>query len=295
MGCFDSSSSKQTSTGKTAGQTSLINRATDLYGDTLGVNKVFTGDRVAGFAPLQAQAITGAGNFVNSFSQPQTVGTPLGPETGMATRSLLTGTAGATPLSDADVENFYQAKYFDPAQKNLRETTNPLIDEAFAGPGFFGSARSNARAKAATDLGDSLSAQRADLLFENQRRNQDIAEAKAGRQLGALSEGRAFGDTQARNTMQNLEIASSQVQGLKELFGFGAKEQTQEQAELQAELTQWLDENEVTDPENIAIILSLLNQSFSASVGSSSGPGLGFSMATAAAGGAAQGFFTPKA
>lgn len=288
MGCFDSSSQKQVSTSKTPTQSATIDRAVDLYGQTLGQNKVFPGETVAPFAPLQTGAIAGAGNFQNIYTNPQTAGQPLATETGAATRGILTGQTGATPLSEADINRFTEEGIATPAYARF-ERDKPLIDEAFAGPGFFGSGRSNAILDEARRTREGVLQRSEAFRIDALRQNQAIEEAKAGRTLAGLSEGRAFGDTEARNAMQNLEIAASQVQGLKDLFGFGAAEQTQEQTELQAELSKWMDENEITDPENLAILLSLLGIGSQVSIGSSSGPGLGFAAISGAAGGAGEG------
>jgi len=285
MSCFSSSERKQQSDSKTASQRSWMDKTIELYGKTLGQNKVYGGQTVAPFSDLQTGALTSAKNYADFFATPMQVGTPLGSETGTAIKGLLAGTTGATSLSDADIQNYFTEKHYNPAMKNLKENVNPLIDEAHAGPGYFGSARSNARVKAATDTSDRLSEQRAQLFWDAQKQNQAIEEAKAGRTLSTLDPAMRYGDTEYRNTMQNLEIAATQISGLKELFGFGAAEQTQEQAELQAEFKKWLDENEVTDPENIAILLSLLGQNFSSSSGYSSGPGLGYTAVAGLAGG----------
>jgi hypothetical protein len=266
-----------------------LDKAVDLYGQTLGQNKVYPGETVAPFAPLQTGAIAGAGNFANIYTDPQNVGQPLNAETGAATRGILSGQTGATPLSDTDINQFIDRGIRDPAYAQF-ERDKPLIDEAFAGPGFFGSGRSNAILDEARRVREGVNERSEAFRIGQLQRNQDIAEAKAGRTLSGLSEGRAFGSEPAKLAMQNLEIAASQVQGLKDLFGFGTAEQTQEQTELQGELAKWMDENEITDPENLSILLSLLGIGSQVSIGSSSGPGLGYTFASNAAGQGGQNF-----
>jgi len=77
---------------------------------------------------------------------------------------------------------------------------------------------------------------------------------------------------------------------MSDLFGFGQAEQTQEQQELTAAIAKFAEENQITDPTNMAILLSLLDMNYGASSGSSSGPGLGYSVSTALAGGFGSGF-----
>ena len=88
----------------------------------------------------------------------------------------------------------------------------------------------------------------------------------------------------AQEALNNLQIAATQVEGLKDLFGFGEAKQTQEQAELTAELEKWMSETGITDPENLSILLSSLGMSYSSSTssGSTTGAGLGYGMINAA-------------
>ena len=64
---------------------------------------------------------------------------------------------------------------------------------------------------------------------------------------------------------------------------------TQEQREIQAAVTKFAEENQITDPQDMAILLSLLGMNYGAAENSSSGPGLGFSAVSGFAGGYGQG------
>lgn len=290
MGCFSGSSSKQTSDSKTASQRKGIDKALDVYMPELGQGTdIFPGSRVTPFTDLQQKSLTGASNFVDYFSEPESVGTPLFAETGAATKGLLSGETGAKPIGGQDVEDYFGKAIYDPTMKNLRKDVIPGIQEAHAGPGFFGSARSHEISDAYKDTADYLSTSRAGLEWDVLQSNRALAEGKADRSLATLSPAMAYGQIPAEEIRNNIEIAASKVSGLSQLFGFGQKEQTQAQMELQDEIMRFAEENQLTDPENLEILLALLNMNFSASRSTQSGPGLGYSMASAAAGGAGQG------
>lgn len=287
MSCFGGGGTESTSTTetKTPEQKEWLARLLELYGPEAGQGAdIFSGSRVAPFSTLQQGAITGAGNFADYFSTPQTVGTPLFEETGQAIGGLLSGETGAKPLGAQDVEDYFGRAIYDPTMKQFREDTIPGIAESFAGPGFFGSARSQEQSKAYQDVGEQLGTQRAGLEWDVLGRNQVLEEAKAGRTLGALPGAMAYGQVPHQEVMNNLQIAASQLGGLGQIFGFGQAEQSQAQMELQDEIMRFAEENQITDPENLAILLSLLGMNFSQSSSSSSswGPGLGYAMLSSA-------------
>ena len=245
---------------KTKEQKDMISRMLSLYGGDLGQNKTFEGERLAPFSDLQRDVLSGAENYADYFSTPQQVGTPLFKETGEATKGLLSGQMGAQPFTDQNVEDYFAKTYRDPAMKSLKEDVNPAIDEAFAGPGFFGAARSQERVNAAQDTSDWLGEQRGALNWAALNRNQDLDEAKAGRTLSAVPMAMQYGRQPAQNAMDNLQIAASRVQGLGDLFGFGQAQQTQQQAELSAVWTKFIEDNQITDPQVLSVLLSLVGQ-----------------------------------
>jgi hypothetical protein len=252
----------------TAAQRAALDKATLLYQAQLGRNdNVFQGDRVAGFSDLQTtgisggEAIGGSGAFTDPKSTVGFSGGPLAGETSSATSDLLTGRAGATPISADQFGQFFEATTANPARKAFSEQTIPGISEAFSGPGFFSTARSKEITKQGTDLQDNLSAQLAAGQFANQSRNQQLEEAKAGRSQQAIGQAIQVGQAEATDIQNNIAIAASQVQGLKELMNIGSTEQTQEQKEIFASMEKFAQENSITDPENLAILMALLNTS----------------------------------
>lgn len=290
MGCFSGASSKSTSESKTPRQKEELDKAFDVYSPTLGQPpEIFPEDRVAPFSTLQQKAITGAESFADYFSEPEKVSTPLFAETGQAAKGLLSGEAGAKPIGRQETADYFQGTIYDPTMKTLREDTIPGIQEAHAGPGFFGSARSQEISKAHKDTADWLGTQRAGLEWDVFQSNQALAEGKATRSLATLSPAMAFGQVPAQEIRNNIEIAASKISGLSQLFGFGQAEQTQAQVELQDEIMRFAEENQITDPENLEILLTLLGMNFSRGSSSSTGPGLGFAATTSLLGGAGQG------
>ncbi len=296
MGCFDSSKSESKSTAKDPSQTVLLKKTIDKFTPELDKGPdIFPGGRVTPFSTLQEQAVSGAGNFAELFStpaiaDPAQTNVPLNVETGQALGGILAGTTGAKPLGTEDVSSFFDRAIKDPTLKGFREDVIPGISEAFAGPGFFGSARSQEISKATQDVNEQLGAQRAALEFNVLQGNQQLQEAAAGRSLAAIPQALAFGRQPTDQIRANLDIASQQLGGLGEVFGFGKAEQTQAQAELQDEIIRFAEANQIVDPADLAIILSLLNLNFGAATSESSGPGLGFSAVSGLAGGFGAGF-----
>lgn len=284
MGCFDAggggTTSKSTTETKTVEQKEWLKKLLGIYGPTAGQGTdIFPGARTTPFSTLQQGAITGAGNFADYFSRPQTAGTPLFGEVGTAAKGLLAGETGAKPLGPGDVEDYFKGAIYDPTMKTFREDTIPGIAESFAGPGFFGGARSQAQSKAYQDVGEQLGASRTALEWDVLGRNQAIAEGKAGRTLATLGPAMGYGQIPQQEIMGNLQIAASQLGGLGQIFGFGQAEQTQAQMELQDAIMRFAEENQITDPENLTILLTLLGMNFSRSQGTSYGPGIGYSWA----------------
>jgi len=290
MGCFSSSESQSVTETKTKEQKAQLKKGLDLYGEQWGVPpEIYPESRVAPFSELQQKSLTGAGNFVDYFSEPQQAGTPLFEETGQAAKGLLTGETGAKPLGKQDVEDYFQGAVYDPTMKNLRQDVIPGISESYAGPGFFGSARSQEESKAYKDTADWLGTQRSGLEWDVLQSNQALAEGKAGRSLATLAPAMAYGQIPAQEIQNNLNIAAQKIGGLNQIFGFGQAEQTQAQMNLQDEIMRFAEENQITDPENLEILLNLLGQNMSSSYSTSSGAGLGYSMLSGFAGGAGQG------
>ena len=285
MGCFDSGGSKTTSTSKTKAQKKGLKAALGTYLPTLGKGtEVYPESRVAPFSALQQTAISGAGNYIDYFSEPKRAGTPLFEETGEALGGLLSGTTGATPFDPKSVEDYFQGAIYDPTMRNLEKDVLPGVDIDYSGPGFWNAARSHERSDRRQETAELLSSQRAGLEWDTEMYNRGLAETKAGRTQTAVTQGMAYGQVPAQEIMNNLKIASSQIGGLASIFGIGQAEQTQAQKVLQDDIMRFAEENQITDPENLSIILALLGMNYSTSSGSSSGPGLGYVGISAAMG-----------
>lgn len=290
IGCFDSAKkeSKETSSAKTAGQKQLLQQLIDKFSPEIDKGpSVFPGETVAGLSDLQETGIGAAGDIGGAFTTPTTSKGfgegPLAGETTTAVSDLLTGQLGAQEITAGQFGDFFKTSTSDPARKAFREETDPAIREAFAGPGFFSSARSKETVKQKADLEDRLSSSLSAGQFANLQNNQRIAEAKAGRTQGAVGQAIQVGEAQTQTVRDNIAIAATQVQGLKELMGIGAVEQTQEQQEIFAEVEKFAQEQQLVDPEDLAVLMALLNLNFSTSSGKSRSSGAGFGQQAALA------------
>ncbi len=266
------SESESSSTNKTADQTKWLAQALKTYGPQIGQNNnVWQGQRVQPFGTLQNQAVSGAENYADYFSTPQQVGkAPLSDETGTAVKGLLSGDIGAQKMNPQAVQDYFQSTIYNPTMTNLRDEVLPGINEDFSGPGFWNAARSQERTTARKDTAENLGTQWAGLNWAVQNQNQSLDEAKAGRTQAAIPQAIAYGNIPAQQIKDNLQIASQQIGGLNDIFGIGQKEQTQEQVVLESEILKFAEANQITDPENLQILMSLLGMSFSKSESSSS-------------------------
>lgn len=200
------SSERSQSQSFTDSQKKGLSKALGVYSKTVGKGMdVYQGNRVADISPLQTQVFDFAknGGFIKSPQQTQ---------------------------------DYFQNVIKNPAIKNYSEITNPAIKEAFSGPGYWGSARATAEAKAGQDLADNLNTDWSKLNWDTQEANKK----------GALSQ-----------------------------YGLGEAQRSIDQQKIAADMQKFEEEGLLTDPNNINILLSLLgmNYSTSSSKGSSSGWG----------------------
>jgi hypothetical protein len=267
-------SSKSKSEGKsyTPEQKQWLGRALQVYGPQIGQGEnVFQGNRVAGFSPLQNQSIQQAQGLLGSFSPSN--GMPLFGQMGDALGQILSGQSGAPLLSLDQANDTFNQQYVNPAYRNFRMNTAPLIREEFAGPGFWSTARAGAVTDSAGDLASQLEAQRAGYLWDTEQTNRQLQEAQAGRQLTGVPLGMQYG-------MMPTQQAMAQAQGTAGLFDFGAQQQQLQQARIDSRIQRFAEANRITSEEDMAILLSLLGMNYSSSSGSSSSWNFGFGMNT---------------
>ena len=99
---------------------------------------------------------------------------------------LLTGTIGAQPLTQERAGQAFEQSVAQPTWYQWQDKIKPAVQEAYSGPGYWGSARSNAQAESAGDVGRWLGQQRASWMWDAEKTNRAIEEAKAGRALSAM-------------------------------------------------------------------------------------------------------------
>ena len=176
-------------TTKSPEQTKYINEALALYGPQLGQGaNVYQGDRIAPFTDLQNQVF----DFAKS---------------------------GGFTVTPEQTGEYFRDVVKNPRIKNFQEITNPAVKEAFSGPGFWGSGRATAQAKASQYLADEL--------------------------------GTAWGNL-------NWDVQQANKQGAIQEFALGTTQQQQEQDVINSEIQKFAEENQITDPENLNILMNLL-------------------------------------
>ena len=79
-------------------------------------------------------------------------------------------------------EQFYQEAIRAPMMREWGEVVEPMIREAYAGPGYWGSARAEAQTRGAQDLATQLGAQRAGLYYQDELARRQALESAAARE-----------------------------------------------------------------------------------------------------------------
>jgi hypothetical protein len=277
--CFDTNSGSSTQKTYTSGQKKVLGKALEVYGPTLGQGeKIYQGERVAPLTETQTQLADVQG-FIDKFAPYRDI--PLFGETGTALTNIMSGEMGAKPITAEDTESYFQGKIATPAYKMYKEDVLPAVKEAYAGPGYWGSARAKAQTESAQDLADWLGEQRSGLEWDVAESNRQIEEAKAGRALSAIQPAITYGGVPTAEAQQRLAGRA----GALELAGVP---QAQQQTEINAAIQKFAEENRITSEEDMAILMNLLGLSYSKA--SSTGAGLGYTALASLLGGAGQGF-----
>lgn len=257
-----SGSSQQQSQSFTPEQGQWLANVLSVYGPTVGQGQTsYTGDRVAGFTTGQTSALSQAQGYLDSFKPGTSM--PLFSETGSAINDILQGRTGGTEKSLSEANQTFNDIYSTPAWYDFEKNVAPTAREEFAGPGYWGSARANAVTDKAADLQTALNSQRYQYLSDTEAANRALQEAKATRAASTIPVAMAYG-------MQPTEQALAGLQGTQSVFNTASTEQALQQQQIQADIQQFLEQNRLTDPEAMSIMMGLLGLNYSTGTGLSS-------------------------
>lgn len=272
---MDSEGSKQKSSSQSQSflpvQEKGIKTALDTYLPLIGngPNKAYAGERVAPLTDFQNVLMGGVNNianqFLDTFGNITKTDMPLFNETGKALADTLSGATGAAKTTADQVGQYFNDRIKTPAMDMLKNDLLPTVDEGYTGGNFWSTARGKARDNMTQDIGDQLIQQRSQLEWDVNQANQALDESNANRILSAVPQAINYSQMPAQETMNNLRIAAGQVEGMAQLLGIGSLEQTQQQKEIEARMAQFFEQNQVTNPDDMAIILSLLGMNYSTS------------------------------
>ena len=150
----------------------------------------------ATFAGLWPQIAEGVGTAAPSYPKPMYVPKTPEEEAYLSSIPSLAGEIGAArgrlgepayEITPETTEAYYQEAVRAPMMKEWQETVEPMIREAYAGPGYWGSARAEAQTKGAETLATTLGAKRAELSYADEMARRAALESAAGREAtGAL-------------------------------------------------------------------------------------------------------------
>jgi len=243
--------SKQTQTSPyVAGETEWKRKALDVYGPTLGQGQVsFAGERIAPLTPTQTQA-TDVQGFLEQFAPYRDM--PMFGEGQEALSGILAGRTGAAPITPEATEQYITGAIADPRRKAFERFERPAIREEFAGPGFWGSARAKAVGERSQEMEDWIGEMGAQTRWDVEQANRQIEEAKAGRSLAAIEPARMYAGEPTRE-------ATARLAGRAGVFGLSAEQQQQQQREINVAMNIFREELRETDPENLEILMALLN------------------------------------
>jgi len=293
MSCFGGGGSTQESVSesKTAAQKSAIDMALgnvpsgfEGYASYLGKGvNVYPDTRVAELTPTQSDIFSQLPGVAATFGNLMT--SDLQGPLDTAARGLLSGEYGAQPITPEQEAAYFKNTIENPRMKTFTETELPGVKEAFAGPGYWSGARATETAKAYRDVGDWLGTQKAQTSWDTALRNQQIKEDQANRILNSINPSLAV-------SAMPLQQATGALGGLSQTLGLGGIEQQQVQNEINAKMQKFFEENQITDPEIMAIFTSLIGTpvNYATSEGSSQVAGLGYAAASGLAGGIGTGY-----
>ena len=269
-GCFREAGSTQQQTSYTPEQKEWLTQAMGTYGPELGQGQEsYPGARVAEFTPDQKAAMGGLGGFLDTFSAGRDM--PMYGQTGQALEGILGGQTGAQKITPQQTQDYFQRSIQEPAQRQFSEYTRPLIREEYAGPGFWGSSRAGAVTKAGQEMGDWLGEQRGQLEWQAGETNRAIDEAKAGRALAGVPLGMQYGQMPTQE-------AGARLAGRQGVFGFAGAEQQMQQQKINVSMQKFQEGKNLTDEDNLNILMGLLGMSYSQGTGESWGASPGYEM-----------------
>lgn len=280
MSCFGGGGSKTVTESAMPEEKAAKKKMLATYLPEVGKGQpTYPGEWVSPYSPEQKATLSTIGKYTDVFSPGEM---PLFGETGETIARTLRGEGGAGPITPEQTESYYKRVFEEPATRAFTKDIRPTIREAYAGPGYWSSARAEAETEGAEDLWKYLGTQRGNLEWDVMQTNRAAEEAAAQRAIGAVSPAMTYAGLPTEEALTKLGGAG----GVFQMLG---AEQTQRQAVINAEIEKFLAEQRITDPEDLEIIMALLGQPYGTSIGTSSGPGLGYAATQAFLGGAGQG------
>lgn len=253
----ESSNPKSTQQDYLPVQEEWMKKALGTYGPTIGQGAPsYPGQRLAGYTPTMQSSLDGLGGYLDVFDSSRQ--TPMYGETGKALEQTLAGQTGPRALSPEQALSTFEQTRTKPAQYDFQTYTAPAIREEFAGPGFWSTARGEAVGRAGKELGQNLASERAGFMWDTEQTNRAIEESKANRMLAAAPVGMAYGQVPTQEAQQRLA-------GRAGVFDFASQERALEQDRIEIEMQKWAEQNQITNPQNMDIILQLLGMGYGSS------------------------------
>jgi len=170
----------------------------DIYGSIFGTESQT--HEFSGYTPEQQELLkqlsTISGQGIQGLQDPASAMPPLAVGTTpgeqsyldfLNSRAVQRMAEGGLPYETGPewAEQYYQESIRPTYLKEYEEITKPGIESAYAGPGYWGSARAKAVGKSSEDLATTLASKRAELMYGEEMMKRQALEAAQGRILPA--------------------------------------------------------------------------------------------------------------
>jgi len=267
MACFGGGESKTVQQAAMPEEKEAKKKLLSTYMGEVGKGQaIYPEEWVAGYSPEQKAALSTITKYTDLFSPSQM---PLFGQTGETLARTLRGEGGAGLITPEQTEAYYRSVFEEPATRAFRKEIIPAIQESYAGPGYWSSARGKEQTEAAEDLWKYLGTQKGQLNWDVMEANRAAQEAAAQRALSATAPALSYAGLPTQEALTRLGGATDVFQSL------GA-EQALRQQQINAEIAKFAMENRITDPEVMDILLKLLGSPYGTTTQTREAPGLGY-------------------
>lgn len=258
-------SSKQSYSALTPATQNVMNDIYSAYQPLIGQGmNAYQGLRVAPLTQIQQQIQGGLGSFANLFNAQNEI--PMLGDIQKSLTGILQGTSLPQQQNEQQALNLFNQTRAAPQYSDFNEFYLPMLTDQYSGPGLFSSGRPQTASTEATRLQRDIENERAQFLNTIEQRNQDIALQNAALQAQTAP---------IAGSLASLpeQIGAQRLAGQTGMYQLAAQQQAQQQAEINAQMQKFWEENQITDPQVMEVLLNVMGIPQGTSVGWTGGRG----------------------